>query len=225
MVENPSDDLLPEESLLSGHNLSKARDAAISFYRKPDVKAVPALVHGLSLSEDVAIFCMLALLETGKAAVPQLMKSAVSQNEQIRGYSLEILGEMEHEEALDLILSAVEKDTSAWVRSTAAEALLRYQSPRAIAALEKMTVSPDNWLSVSACVTLNRMGKGKDLLEMLLRRFLEQPDQLRAMTSWGIVEIAKKQEVEMIQAIVEKVNDPLVKRHIVEIVRGINNRF
>lgn len=210
------------EVLLKNPDLALRREAANELGKRSAPQIIKPLIQALGDHEDVAIFATLALVKIGEKVIPELKESLHSSNEQIRGYSAEILGELDAEEALADLIEVVQKDESPWVRNSAVEALGRLKSDQALNILKNLLDSQDNLTVVTSAIALHRMGYKDNLFENLLNRLEFQTEIERGITSWALVEICGKSHLELLQDKYNGSEDTKLKSIYNEIIRGIS---
>jgi HEAT repeat protein len=211
--------------LLYSQSLDERRDAAINLCKVIDKEAIPALIKGLGDHEDVAIFCVLALVQIGDDTLPFLLDSLKSDNEQVRGFSAEIIGELRLDDALDDLFHVVINDGSRWVKSRAIEAIERFKNEKAIEFLISLLDDNDSWLMVYSSLALNRLGyNDKNLSALLLERLVSRNEEDRPIFGWGLVEIADKSQYQNLENLIEYSKDINLQKTLEEIIREIKNR-
>jgi HEAT repeat protein len=210
------------ETLLNGKEIADRRNAAMALGNLKEEKAIEPMIQALGDHEDVAIFASLGLVKIGGAAVPYLRKSLKSFNEQIRGYSAEILGELEAHSALEDLIEVIEKDDSNWVKNSAVEAIGRLKSPHTVDLLTNLLKSKNNWIVVSSALALHRMGYSHGLADVLVDKLFTENEIERGITAWALVEICQKSDKAKIQKLAENTSDYHLETILNEIVRGIS---
>lgn len=224
MPDNSIADVIKQ--LQKAKDIDERRNAAINLCQLNDKKSIPALINGLGDHEDVAIFCVLALVRIGSEAIPAIKKGLRSKKEQIRRYSAEILGELVAEETIDDLFFVIQKDKSNWVRSAAVEALERFKISKAREMLENLLLGSDEWLSASAAISLNRIGNSEiNLFQILLQKLLNDTDTDHPIYVWALVEIGKKKNIGELEDMIVNSNDYKIRKMLEEIIIGINGRF
>lgn len=221
-VENTKDVDVLIKLLVNSNEISDRRNAATELGILQDAKAIEPLVQALGDHEDVAIFATLSLVKIGDKTVPKLRKSLQSFNEQIRGYSAEILGELAAEDAIEDLIEVIENDDSEWVRNSAVEAIGRLKSPKVIALLKKLLANEASWIVVSASLALYRMGIRENIANILMDKLYSQNELERGITSWALIEICNKSHIDRFKNMIADNTDFQLKQVIEEIVRGIS---
>ncbi|OHD57140.1 MAG: hypothetical protein A2Y33_09455 [Spirochaetes bacterium GWF1_51_8] len=211
------------EQLLNHPEVTERRLAATELGKTRDSRAIEPLLKALSDHEDVAIFATLALVGIGQDAIPELREGLKSQEEQIRGYCAEILGELQAVSALEDLIELIEKDESVWVKNSAVEAIGRIKEPRSTEILKKLLKENENWIVVSAALALHRLGtKDINLADVLVGRISAENEFERGITSWALVEICDKSSIPYLQGITGQRNDEVMKKTINDIIKGIS---
>ncbi|OHD57724.1 MAG: hypothetical protein A2014_11290 [Spirochaetes bacterium GWF1_49_6] len=211
------------ERLLNHPEVSERRLAATELGREKDIRAVKPLVKALSDHEDVAIFATLALVGIGNDSIPELREGLKSQEEQIRGYCAEILGELQAAEALEDLIELIEKDESVWVKNSAVEAIGRIKDQRSTDVLKKLLKEKENWIVVSAALALHRMEvKEINLTDILLNRISAENEVERGITAWALVEICDKSSIPYLQGVSQNREDEAFHATLKDIIKGIN---
>jgi len=225
LIQNDiNDDLV--FNLLNNPSIEGRRNAAIELAKKKDPKYTDALIKALGDHEDVAIFAMLALVQIGNPAINKLREALNTDNEQIRCYIVEILGELKAEEVIEDLINLLKNDKSKCVKSSVIEAIKKFNGEKSIQILKNLLNSNDNSLIASACVALHNANYNEqNLMNILLQKLLESLDDEKTIISWAIVEIGSKPDITKLEEISNKTKDQNLKKIILEIVREINSRI
>jgi HEAT repeat protein len=213
------------EELLHSPKVEDRRNAAISLYRLKDKKAIPELIKGLGDDEDVAIFCVLALVNIGIDAIQELKKALQSGIEQVRVYSAEILGEIRADEAYEDLANVIKSDGSNWVKNTAIEAIIRLKNDKALVLLRKLIRNTNIYLAVSAGMALKKMGYKEDgFFDEMLQKLISKNEEEKSLISWAIIELSEKSDIKKIELLMGREKDKDIKIVLGEIIKEIKNR-
>lgn len=206
--------------------VSKRREAAIALSNvtSNQQEIIPHLVESLGDNEDVAVFATFSLVKIGKHSIPFLLEALHSNNERIRGYSAEIVGELQVIEAEESLINLIKTDKSKWVRHNAIEALGRIPTGHSKSFLNNLLHNADLETAAFAALALKRLGFESSIGLFLLKKLLELHPAEQGIIVWAIIEICSQQDLHEIIHLKEQYKDPKSQQILNELIQGISLR-
>lgn len=208
--------------LAGAAEISARRNAAIELFKLKDRKSIPPLINALADHEDVAIFATLALVNMGRDIADTVIETGLSSgNERQRAYSIEILGELQCENSLEMIVELLRKDRSELVRNAAVEAIGHFNDERSNELLKSLLNDDDVSIVALAAIALNRKGINEGICDKLLSQLHRADPSNQGLLLWALVEICDGAQQKKISQLADQTDNPDMKNVLNEIIRGI----
>lgn len=140
---------------------------------------VPVLINSLRSADNAGLrnSAVEMLVKVGAKAVPALIGAASDDDEELRKFAVDILGDIGSEDSVDALITSL-KDDDVNVRSSSAEALGKVGGLAAVDALLFALDIDDLWLRFAVMEALGKIGSGvplNPLVKFLDNNFLKKP--------------------------------------------------